>query len=160
TVDMGAGDDVAFIGSPVTGLNPIQSPVHILGGTNGTAGDHIDLIDAVASTAARNYTVNPDSIAFGNSVVQHSGVEFLNVEPAQGDHQFRVLGTRAGTQTRLDGNGGSDSFRVGDDFLGLQNLRGNVSLIGGVSSFLDQNSLVVNDVSPVTTTGHTYFVGS
>ncbi len=158
TVDMGAGDDVAFIGSPTAGLTPIQSPVRIFGGTNTSAGDHIEVIDAVASTTARNYVVSPNRIAFGASAVQHSGVEFLNVEAAQGDDQFSVLGTTAGTQTRLDGNGGSDSFTVGDGILGLQNVRGNVSLIGGVSSFLDQNSLVVNDVNRLIATGHTYFV--
>lgn len=158
TVDMGAGDDVAFIGSAAAGLDPVQSPVRIIGGTNGPAGDHIELIDAVGSTAARNYVVRPGVIAFGASAVVNSGVEFLNVEAAQGDDQFRVEGTAAGTSTRLDGNGGSDAFRVGDDFLGLQNLRGNVTLVGGVSSFLDQNSLVVNDFAVVNSTGHTYFV--
>jgi hypothetical protein len=157
-VDMGAGDDVAFIGSPTAGLDPIQSPVRIFGGTNGPAGDHIDLVDSATSTAPRDYVVRPDRIAFVSSVVRHSGVEFFNVEAGPGDDQFSVLGTAVSTQTRLDGNSGSDAFVVGDGFLGLQDVRGEVSLIGGVTSFRDQNSLVVNDDSPINTTGHTYFV--
>lgn len=129
TTDIVGGADADFIEYSV------NAPVNIDGG------DGLDTVIVIGTEFNDDFVVTEDGIFGAGLNINFTGVEYVEVDAAEGDDRFYVKGTGAGLVTQITGGLGSDAFFVNGPSPDVisNDLLGHSGLIShGVSS--DQSS--------------------
>ncbi len=138
-VEGGKGYDTFNVSPTAENLASIQGALTVVGG----AGSNTVNVDDQNNAASDTYSLTSTTVSrTGAATISYgSNVADMNLYGGSGNDTYNIESTASGTAAQVEGGKGNDTFNVSPTAANLDNIKGNLAVLGGAGT----NTLNIHD---------------